>query len=459
MALKDRSSFSGGGIQAPSLAGPMQALQNINKLVSDYETGERLKMLDQRALEQQALDNARADARLGIAQAQEADRVKALNLKAAQDKALSDIYASVPATTTKTINKEISPAIEGTEGNISKRNALLKENANRLDTIEGLNAEVAEATDVYNAMTGVGDRTTTTIVPEPFTTVPIGKQMIGTSVSNLPTDKHRKEYRDSEGNAVGVFDQLFGGYKEVDKFDRETVTPSTEFTQSADNTSTIPSNGSITFDTPGATTMTPTLSQEEALKMSGLTDLNQRLIDIQNAKNVPKAQEAKAAKAAVTEAVKVTTGMNRDDRLKYISEQILSNNILSGPNKQAALNNLDKLLPESSKEKEAKRRAAKEWDLNTAGKIQTKYGKEHAENVAKISKKYSTSDVFKSLKYTDEKKAKISTALGLIKYGNQWFEDNDTLEMEQARAYLKTVNDDLLAAGKPILPIPSKEFW
>ena len=83
MALKSRASFSGGGVTAPSLAPAMQALSSVGGMLTDYEKSQALAA-------QQNIANKRADALLGIQQAQESRRQAAFDETQAKKKAITE---------------------------------------------------------------------------------------------------------------------------------------------------------------------------------------------------------------------------------------------------------------------------------------------------------------------------------------------------------------------------------
>lgn len=82
MALKDKSSFGGGRVAAPNLQGTLTALGNINTMITDYEKADVLAR-------QQAIANQRADALLGIQQAQEGRAISEFDRLATQRESIA----------------------------------------------------------------------------------------------------------------------------------------------------------------------------------------------------------------------------------------------------------------------------------------------------------------------------------------------------------------------------------
>jgi len=82
MSLKSRAAFSGSGVVAPNLAPAMQALNNVGNMLTDYEKSQALAT-------QQAIANKRADALLGIQQAQEGRQQSAFDETQAKKQAIA----------------------------------------------------------------------------------------------------------------------------------------------------------------------------------------------------------------------------------------------------------------------------------------------------------------------------------------------------------------------------------
>ena len=447
----------------PAATGLQQSIQGIQ---SNMMAQDKMKML----AEQQALENKRADERLGFARAQEADRVNALTHKKQQEALASQLLSQVPTSTTVTTNvdKEVitspaKPGIQGNEGLVETKetanfmNDLRKQalqsgqfSYNPVEPVVGSTVSNLPATATHSKSNSFDTNDDKTVALDN------SNKVILKEYPRVPGESVRTYYERPDGSKVDAFEKWIKGYEEVDNFKDSSV----DFGPLGTETNPIaPGVQSVTVSKAPASPVKP--SKEEYVKEQ-LNLIDKSYEDVPNLIKTVKGEDAKTK--TITETVTQNKKLSRDEKLSALREVVL-NSKLDYSNKKDMLNNLETLIPETEKSKEAKRRNAKLWDLNAAADIKAKYGVETAEKLAEISAKYKTTDTFKALKYADDKKSKISNALALLNYGNQLFEDNDTLEMVQARAYLEAINDEIDATNKrtgsktPRIDVPGEDFF
>ena len=306
---------------------PMQqALSGVGRQLKDYQSREDKLARDKAAIVQQGLVNDRADARLGIAQAQEASRVKGIADKEKYDAEVSRLLGNIPETgdnttsTTKTIVTK--PAIVGSTGNADEIAAINRANAFgdlRKQTLEGGKFSpttskpvnrISEGTTPQGLMSVVdanGKRMLNTLsVPNAFDTI---GSFVGDSVNNL------------FGTSIGV--------------------PAEPNTIGTVHNPAAPAIGSVS-NVPSSATQASLIKDKEKYIADEVSNI------IANRQQVPElklptkavAAETKKVTKEITEQVKLTP----EAQMSNLRNSILNSN-LPGSYKVDTLSNIDKMFP------------------------------------------------------------------------------------------------------------------
>lgn len=293
------------------------------------------------AQDQLALDNARADARLGISQAQEADRVKALADKAMYDKTLSDIFSGMKDTKDVTTTKTIA----GSNGNIADVNAAKAYNKNITDLQQGLNTDynkkLEDASIKYSdlltraATHGADGEVLPVTIP-----VDSSNEVIEKTIKR-PGGSTVTDYITKDGDQIGGLRKAFGGYETVDAFtpegartDMPGVTP-----LGYDMSGLREIN--VTKSPPSSDPVISEEAHQKALKESGLADLVNRLDTLGSTKEVPTLKGATPdVKKEITKQVK----LKPEEQISNLRNSIL-NSTLPGSYKMEAMSKIDTMFP------------------------------------------------------------------------------------------------------------------
>lgn len=431
----------------PSFRGVSQALGAANQGFGNMMQGAQNIIGNMRAdeamkakLAQQAIDNERAQSLLGIQQAKEgreATTAKRLEQEALarkeQDRILSGILSNVPTsgTTTSTV------AVPGVPGNAEEIAAITKANEEIANRNIGLNTDRDVAAAKYDELFNKYSTATKGPSQEPFQMRPDERnitesnknQVILREYPRVPGESKRTYYETVDGKKIDSIQKFFGGYDVVDKFSNNT--PSDRVFQPSNPVAPLSADNLIKQKAELAG-----IANEKAMKESGMADIVDRFNNVETAKNVP--ELVKEVKATTKEVTKTGT-LSGSEQASAFRNAVLNNKTLTGSSKMEAIAKIEKLFPDSPQEAEAKRRAALIYDVTSKADIMSKFRIKDAKAIAEIESEYKTTDKYKALKYNDEKKEKVANAYAIIKHGNQTFNDNDSIEWEQAYQYLKSV--------------------
>ena len=291
---------------------------------------------------QQELINKRADAQEARQQAQEADRVKALQDKALHDSTLSDIFSGIKESKEVTSTK----VIPGSKGNIADVTAAKAYNANLENLQKGLdtgyNKQLEEASIKYSDLLS---RTNTrgadgNILP---VTIPVdsSNEVMEKVVAN-PGGSKVVDYVTKNGEQIGGIRKAIGGYETVDAFTPEGARTSmpgvTPLGYDMNELREINVNKSPekSVDAPITTEM-----HQKALEESGLNALINKFDNLPASKIVPKLKGVTAdEKVTITKEVK----LKPEEQIANLRNSIL-NSSLPGSYKMEAMSNIDKMFP------------------------------------------------------------------------------------------------------------------
>jgi len=334
MALKDRSSFAGRNLQAPSVAPAIQALQSVGGLITGEEDRRRQELLDADVRTQRAIENQRASDRLSLDVAQGArqeivsKRNQAIyDAGLAEEKELARLVGSVPSkiTGTKTIPGVVTPSNQALIDERNAYNAAIDRSQGVLDIDRDIAGAQYDA--AYNEFLSREKKpeTVSNTVPQ---AVYSGGNIIGSSARTGPLLK-------KDGTEASWWDEVTGKVKVVKEFSE------------ADRAATV---------SPVAPKIGATVESEEfdlaakadefAMKESGMDKVVERFNKVVDKKDVPALVEA-------TEAASKQIAFNRDmtkaEQKEALRVAIKNSQTLSGSGKISALGNVDKMFAKDKK--------------------------------------------------------------------------------------------------------------
>jgi len=333
-----RTNFERGKLVNPyeSLQKGMAGMADIMTMQQKYRDDDAKAKL---VADQLALDNKRADARLGIeqdaaaiAKAKEADRVAALAQAKAQEEALANVFSRLKTGGTTTVTTQVG----GSKGNQAEVDAAHTYNTDVQKQQELLAKERDTAASKYDELFNKYNihKEVDQSAPQKYNITDANrKQVVVKEYPQIPGESRRTYYETVDGKKLGGIQKLFGGYTVVDNFSDNKPADLKGYQSVVE--APLP-DGSNIEDAVADT------ANIRAMEESGMNEIVDRYNTMKGTKKVPKLIPGKPPTTKQKEIYKKFTNAEKADNFR---KAIIEDKTLTGTARMNALKNVDKMFP------------------------------------------------------------------------------------------------------------------